>query len=177
MNAFPPLSSPSRRYQRSSRGPELKLKLKLKRTLITVGTATLTSGWSASILFSISLGEDGQIAVTMVTTTSHTDHKLPPPSPPRRAAVSWSFSERLRSRELDMRLWMKGVSSEPPDGFSCAGGSTLGGSELSTCFLSKCKCLVIEGPSRRSVPPLLVRRAPRAVWSSGQQAEGSVVLR
>lgn len=35
----------------------------------------LTTGWSASILFSISLGEDQQTAVTMVTTTSHLDHR------------------------------------------------------------------------------------------------------
>lgn len=102
MKAFFPLLFPDRStgYQRTSRRPELKG----KRTLTTVWRATLTSGWSASILFSISLGEDGQIAVTMVTTTSHTDHKLPPPSPPRRAADSWWFSERLRSQELDMRL-------------------------------------------------------------------------
>lgn len=36
---------------------------------------TLTTGWSASILFSISLDEDEQTAVTMVTTSSHMDHK------------------------------------------------------------------------------------------------------
>lgn len=35
----------------------------------------LTTGWSASILFSISLDEDEQTAVTMLTTTSHLEHK------------------------------------------------------------------------------------------------------
>ncbi len=57
----------------------------------------LTTGWSASILFSISLDEDEQTAVTMVTTTSHLDQK------PVHSSVYFSQS-RYSHHILDKQL-------------------------------------------------------------------------